>query len=259
MIEDYDSLRRKIGMMVGYGRSVSDWSSDAKKSQDVADILVSGLRSFIYPSPLPGERVPHEWSFLKPTTQLTLTSGTYQYDLPIDFSTFDGPLSYAPNVSTLYCPVVIVDENSVMQRQSVGTASGRPTMAAYRPKKLDQTSGTRYEVVFYPTPDQSYVLNYRYRIGVVDLSSSNKYPPGGEQHSDTVLEACLAAAERTLNDSEDLHSRRFMERLMASVWADRRCSRPQTLGPNRDRSDRPEADLIHPNGEYYVTYNGSVP
>lgn len=70
----YDDLRREIGRFLGYGRDPSEWAGSSDEAIDVDDILKAGIRRVITPSPLPGEKYAHEWSFLRPTTTLTTTA-----------------------------------------------------------------------------------------------------------------------------------------------------------------------------------------
>jgi hypothetical protein len=60
----YDELVRSIGREIDISRDADDW--DAVQTQDVRDIVADGLRQVYWPPPLPGEIVPHEWSFLSP-------------------------------------------------------------------------------------------------------------------------------------------------------------------------------------------------
>jgi hypothetical protein len=112
------------------------------------------------------------------------------------------------------------------------------------------TAATAYEMLLCPTPDAVYSLFYRYSVAISGLdASTNTIPPGGNQHGELYLEACLASAEQMLHDSQGLHSVRFMECLIASVSRDRKVSCPDTLGVNRDRSDVPYFD---PEDHFYT-------
>jgi hypothetical protein len=182
--------------------------------------------------------------------------GRAAYDLPSNFAMFDGPLTYAVGSSVMYPQIEVIPEHVVRQRLSEIT-SGRPIVAAYRPKAIDQTTGTRYELLFAPVPDAAYPMHYRYRVNVSAVDATNSYPPGGESHGETVLEACLAAAEAKLNDGAGIHATLFQERLYASVSFDRKLSAPDFAGYNRDASDRPIARLnTHDCDVHIVTYNG---
>lgn len=61
---DYAALLRQIGREINVSRNAADWSSTT--TQDVADVIASGLRQVYWPPTLPGEMTPHSWSFLQP-------------------------------------------------------------------------------------------------------------------------------------------------------------------------------------------------
>jgi len=64
----YTDYQRIVGYELGFGRDSSLWSSDQTSLVD--DIIQSGLRKFYYPQVINNEQ-QHEWSFLRPTTNLT--------------------------------------------------------------------------------------------------------------------------------------------------------------------------------------------
>ncbi|MFZ5829467.1 MAG: hypothetical protein ACOY3P_05235, partial [Planctomycetota bacterium] len=189
MAVSYESLRRAIARFLGFGRSSSDWTEE--QSEDLNDIVTSGLRRFYTPPPLPGEKYAHEWSFLTPATTLVMTVGSGTYDLPADFAGLEGPITYAPGETALYSPIEITSEHRVRMLQQ-REVSGRPTLAAIRPKAVNPATGTRWEILFDREADAAYVLTYRYRVNSGVLTTVNKYPYGGQDHAETILEACLA-------------------------------------------------------------------
>ena len=258
----YDQLVMRVGHELGIGWVPTTWSVEERQRVDMA--IQSGLRQFYTPAPLRGERYGYEWTFLRPIATLTTIAAQTTYDLPADFSSIDGPITYAPGATLFYRPIEIVAEHQVRSFLSAYTASLRPAMAAIRPKAMDQTTWTRYEIIMCPIPDAAYVLTYRYRVNMLALGDANQYPPGAQQHAETILESCLAAAERMKDGKEGMHTNRFRELLAASVSADRKSASPDGLGYNRDMSDRAGlANGNFPNPHAWqdtlVTYNGSVP
>lgn len=252
----YSILDREIGRFLGYGRETADWADDTDKVTDIEDIRKAGLRRFYYPPPLPGERYSHEWSFLGPVAELTTTEDDADYDLPADFAGMvSATLSYDPDSVLFYYTLELTSEERV-RSALVTKYTGKPTMAATRPKALDATAGTRYEMILYPVPDGEYTIHYRYRVNPAPLTATNKYPYGGQEHGETIIEACLAAAEAKLNDGVGVHENRFRECLAMSVSHDRRLAAPPRLGYNGDRSD----GGAPPDSRYFadtvVTYNG---
>jgi hypothetical protein len=162
------------------------------------------------------------------------------YDLPTDFADIDGPLTYAAGQSILRTRVDRISAHQLLELTASVVTPGCPRLFAIRPKAIDMSEATTYEMLLSPTPDAVYTLYYNYRVAIPALDgSTNTTPPGGDSHGELYLEACLAAAEQKLHDAQGLHSARFMECLIASVSHDREVSCPETLGMNTDHSDSP--------------------
>lgn len=249
-------LGRLIGDFLEYGAHFATW--DHSQAQRVKLAVETGLRKFYAPMILPGERWSHEWSFLTPRSQIETVSGEYRYDLPADFAMFDGPLTYAPGSSTLYPSLQQVSEHQVMHRLQQGEATCRPEVYAVRPKALDAAIGTQYEILLWPIADDEYQISYRYKLNPAGLGEEANLPFGGQVHAQTIIEACLAAAEEQKGVGNGLHAKKFEECLRASVSHDRQVSSPATLGYNTDRSDAPVNPTMnwHDYDENIVTYNG---
>ena len=163
-------------------------------------------------------------------------SGQYIYDLPDNYGGIDGGFTYTSSNMRRVIPVV--SELFIRKKRAGLNTTGVPDYCAVRPKSSDNTSGQRYEVLFYPRPSSNYTLEYSY-IPLMDvLTASAPYPWGGEPHTETIIASCLAVAEERLNDTRGEKWNRFMERLRASVDFDRRMNTPETLGYVRDGSKR---------------------
>ena len=112
--------------------------------------------------------------------------------------------------------------------------TGRPHLFALRPKNASHTAEQTTELMLYPTPDAAYGIVYHYDAKVVSLSDTNAYPLGGQTHSETILQSCRdIAATRYKDDPGGREHQLFLERLNASIEADRKQS-PKTLGLNED-------------------------
>jgi hypothetical protein len=70
------------------------------------------------------------------------------------------------------------------------------------------------------------------------VDADNPYPVGGETLAAVITQACLSAAESNLDDTEAVHTKRFLELLPLAVRADQEKSSPTTLGPDASRSGR---------------------
>jgi hypothetical protein len=249
-------LMRLIGREMGYGAHSAAWTH--KESSEIKLALEEGLRTFYNPMVIPGDVKAHEWSFLQPVLRITTAEDVDHYDLPEDYASILGPLNHTPSASALYPSVAIVGEHQIRARAQQSSITARPQIAAVRVKPVDATGVTRYEILFWPTPDDAYSLVGRYQSNPKMLSADTSLPIGNRQHAQTVVEACLAAAER-VKGKPGLHQKEFMKCLIASVALDRQQSAPETLGINRDGSDRPqEYDHWHELDATIVTYNGQV-
>jgi len=204
---DYDTLRREIGRFLGIGRSYSVWTAD--QAQDVDDIIAAGLRAFYWP-PIP-EAVG--WSFLEDFGEVQFTPGKSLYALPEDFLGMLGSLTYTENSGQRV--IEEIPDSKMRALYSKGNASGPPVYFSTRTIK-----GT-YALVLYPNPDQQYTVQFPYSFRPGTISSSSPTPLGGPPHAETILESCLAAAEKTLDDTEQVHAKRFAERLVASLKYDK--------------------------------------
>lgn len=251
-------LKRMVGRLSGFGAHSSLWTHSQLKQIEAT--LEAGLRKFYNPMVLPGQRYSHEWSFLCPLATLTTVEGVYDYDLPNDFAMFQGPLTYEPGESNLFPPINIFGEEQLRaRRQFSAESASRPAMGAVVPKRPDGEGRTLYTLTVWPTPSGEFTLHYRYRISPESMPDETTLPIGGPVHAQTILEACLCAAEEMAGVRNGLHAERFLECLRASVSHDLKVSAPETYGYNGDRSDdRYGLDNWHEYNDNLVTYKGQT-
>jgi hypothetical protein len=175
-------------------------------------------------------------------TSVTITAGTTyilghtKYDLPTDFGALDGPITYSPAAQEYVQPIQLVDEGTIRRwRQWHTQWTWSPTMAAVIPKELTATSAQAWRLYLAPTPDTTYVLWYRYQRNPEQLDSTNKYPWGGPLMGQSILYACLAAAERKLHDEEEVYAAKYRETIVAAIDQDKTLGAPAFIGSmNRD-------------------------
>jgi len=225
-----------VAHYLGYGRktSVADGLT-AGQLVEVQGIVNDGLRQFYVPPVLPGQTIAHDWTFLKPTTTIATVADTADYELPDDFGGIEGDLTFGQSEG--YTPIPVRGESQIRIQRQYNTGTGRPRLAATRPKESAGTDGQRFELMLWPTPDTEYTLYYRYRVLPDALTSASiAYPYGGSAHAATIRASCLAAAELA-QETEGPRLNDFMRKLSASISRDCRMG-PQKLGYNADRSDR---------------------
>jgi hypothetical protein len=242
----YDTIKVSVAQFLGYGRTSGNWT--AEQSSVLDEIIQRGIRQFYFP------KNGHVWSFLKPTTSLTMTSSNYNYDMPDDFGGLASEMSYSPDITAN--SITIVPETKILSmRQKFNAITGKPYMCAIRQLTTypNATEGSRYEVIFYPTPDSAYTVYYQYHILMNKLvTSTNPNFYGGMAHSETILESCLAVAEKDINDTLGIHNTTFNEMLVSSTELDLRRFSPIKLGYNSDKSDCIQEDYR----DNAITING---
>lgn len=208
----YDSLVRAVGRFLYDDLTSTSWTAD--QITNVDDVIAAGLRRFYWP-PTPDGVPAHEWSFFRKYGSLTLAAGDYDYNLASDFS-----MLTAPPVLSGYGMLDRVEPGVLLAQKYRKDLSGTPEQFAIRPKTPEVVIGSRYEMLLYPMPAEAGTLVYPYSCEPPMIDAINEYPLGGVVHGETILEACLAAAEATLVDTEGVHSKRFMECLASSIRID---------------------------------------
>lgn len=254
-----DDLRGEVGLFLGWGRGTpsGDEAWTSAKAAAINSCVKSGLRQFYYPPPVEGQENAYDWSFLRPTATFTIPTATSSLALPDDFGGIEGDIAVSSSGTSMFRPLAVYGEGTVRQRFSeLPNTTGRPQMAALCPVKgTGMDHGTRHTLLVWPTSDAAYTLSLRYYVNANYLDSGFPYHMGGTQHAETVLESCLAIAEQRLDDTSAVHSAKFMQRLLASISADRKL-KPQKLGYNGDNSDlRNRLGWRHPL-DSGVTYMG---
>ena len=229
----FNDFRREIALYVGYGADSTQWTTDqtAELGRDVDE----AERWVLYPDTIPGERVPHTWTFLEDTTTLTTASGTYQYTLPSNFGSFVDNQLYWP-LNSGYAPVYRVSDTQILEKRQWADTTGKPLMFGLR--WLPQTAGSRQrqELILWPTPDGTYTFTYKYAILRGKLSQANPFPPGGPRIGQLMIEACKAIGETKKNGSRGEQWALFISRLQSAIMLDKGTNTSRTLGVMRDPS-----------------------
>lgn len=223
----YAWLRRETSGFLGYGYNPD--TMDEEKASKIESFIQSGVMQFYYHPPLPvgdkGEVMAHRWSFLTPVAELPLVNGVSEYDLPEDCAGAIEEFTAATvgtDIAGGPAKISVVDEPSLRQLQQTSQASGLPKYAALRPLRSEGDTAQRWQVVFYPTPNDTRTLSYRYTIAPPPIGEDRKWPYGGKQHAETILQSCLAVAEqRETKDANGPATARFMQRLAASIQFDK--------------------------------------
>jgi len=125
LILAYDSLRTEIADALGWTRTSSKWT--ASQIAVIDKMMQSGYRRFLFPPVLPGETVPHKWSFLEPVAELVAFG-----DLD---GTVNGTPSYSSPSSTVEATTSVFYPGMIGQSLVFDTSGNSYVIAGY-------TSGT---------------------------------------------------------------------------------------------------------------------
>jgi hypothetical protein len=254
-------IERYLARHLGWHPERGEW--DATTQADADAIIGQGLRWFYNPIVLPGEKVAHQWSFMKPTYRFSTVSGQTEYDLPDDFAGIEDRLTYHRSDSAI-CEVQHTSEyriRSLKQSNDAGVVrTGYPELFAVMPHESTAEQPQRYYLILWPSPAGAYELEAPYTSNPLLITGEKPYPLGGQPHAETILAAILAAAESNLEGKRDLRGVEFVERLAGSVSIDRRASAPANYGLNLDPglkrfSRHQNAPSVSFNGTVYTANN----
>lgn len=121
LILQYDALRTEIALELGYGTTSANWS--AAQIAQISRMLNNGYRRFLWPDILPGERVPHQWTFLHPVTTIQLW--------PTTTGAITGVPSYSDPASTITLATGTAYPLMVGKSFVFGTSGNSYTIASY--------------------------------------------------------------------------------------------------------------------------------
>lgn len=237
----FDDIRKEVAALRGLGRDIDAW--DAQGIAWIEGALTRGYNMFLSGS-------SYDWSFLKPLTDLTIVEGTEDLVLPQEFAFLDGDIYFTGDF--FGCPLVVENDARVLRRRnSATTTTGRPQYACITANKPGVAQGQRQILSFWPTADQDYDIALRYSILADALSTSNPYPYGGQAHSNTILEACLAASEQ-MDGQLGIHTTLYAMSLAGSKDYDRKV-KSQTIGQeNRRRRPSRYGNVVTQNSGFYL-------
>jgi len=216
---DYEEVSRTIARRLGYPLSATNQSAEEKQS--IQDCIRCGLRWFYFPT---GE-LTHAWSFLRRYLEISVKAGEVWYELPRDFAGFAG----APALSNAENPLAITDESGIRLRTNKGQESSPPRYTAVRTAEIRGNTG--YQIGLFPActaTDENVqaVIQIWYVFEPPIISADNPWAYGSGVHAETIMAACLAAAEQQMNPETmaqegGVHWQYFQQQLAGSVATDK--------------------------------------
>jgi hypothetical protein len=199
----YDKLTQQVGQFLGWGRD----NYTSTRSEQLSEIVQSGLRQFYYPPPVGG--IMHDWTFLRPWGTILLYDDNWFVDtFPDDFGFVIGDHVVWPvgSSSTRNITVPIINHGRLLEMRATSDTTGRPQYASIMEASPDTGPPQKIRMYFYPTADQDYTFHFHYQIDPYALTSDAGIPHGGPEHAETILESCLAIAEQRFDDAATLHT-----------------------------------------------------
>ena len=164
--------------------------------------------------------------------------GRPSYELPAGFDgNFDGNLHYKTGDNTLWPSIQIVSPAIVRSKKQACNDEDRPLFAAVQPKEFAPATGQRWEITFFPSPDQSWTFYGRYMVRPQMIDGVNKFPFGGSAMAEVFLESCLAVAEKRFIEDAKIHQEEFQKLLIQAIDHDASAFSADFLGYNSDRSE----------------------
>jgi hypothetical protein len=248
LMVSYSELVRHVARFLGYSENLSE-----SQVQIVDVIIQSGVRQFYHPPAVNGVEGGYEWSFMRPHVSMSLEAGKSTYTLPDGFGRLAGDFYFStPAIGRQ--SIVLTSEYRINALAQQDDSPGVPRLASIRYKENMGQHGQAQEVTFYPTPVREFEIHFSFTAYTGRLSINSQYPLGGPQHSELVIESCLAIAEQRENDERGVHTERF-ENLLASAVADDKRKGAMSFGQmGSSEWGGVSVERQHRNGN--VTYKG---
>lgn len=245
----YSDLMAQVGDFLGHGygptRGDPDWPT--REYHRVKDATAGGVLQVYKPAILPGDREPHQWSFLRPVAEVVLASGEDSARLPPDFGGFEGQVAVRLSGTTAQSRETVRRTQAAQiyaLRSNSPSATGPPQWFAEEPVKgVSDERGQRWRIAVWPTPDRAYTLwaQFSFNPAVTD-AGGGEYVYGGQDHPNLFLASVKAWAEAHYDGGGDGVMRSlYMTELAAAVGRDRR-RKGESMGYNGDGRGRVWSD-----------------
>jgi len=202
----YESMEEKTLTVKGGGSYVIKQYADAK------NVYVYGDAS--------GETNGSEWSL----------TADGNFTLPKDFSgDSEGQITYG-NATNRGMYIEWCDESVIREwRANIDSNTGTPIWAAIRPI-VTKSNRRRWELCLYPQPDEHLQVSFRYTVGFDLLVDLTDEPPTPAAHDETIKAACLAVAERDVEDMTGPKMSYYRQVALANSYRIDAQSAPRKLG-----------------------------
>lgn len=221
-------------------------------------IVITGQGSYEITEYTSGTQVTVDASGLNFTGATFSITANGNYNLPDDFGYTDGSMTF--DSVTGFPPVVKMHPEQIRQRRqsAYNLTTGRPCRYAVKPRNKPGTTGQRFHLMLWPTPDSVYTLHYDYFFLSDALDETNEHLPGGMLHGETIVQSCMAIAEEMMIPGETRQRGAYAAMLSASINQDRLAHQADNLGYNGDRSDPVDIRNRHGFQPVYTSIEGVI-
>lgn len=186
----YDDLALRVGEYLGLTPDSSVW--DTAQTAQIDRAIQRGYALFLR------NNGTYRWTFLRPTITVNLVADTTSYTLDDEVVNVEDR-AFITSEQKAYT-IRLVKLSDVRRDLAYFDRTGPPELVALDRLPPTTTEADRTILRVAPKPDGAYTLELQAEIKPNKLTSSTvPIPYGGTQHSETILAACLAAAEEVLN------------------------------------------------------------
>jgi len=168
-------------------------------------------------------------------TAEVITAGTYtlrrvHYELPSDFGGMNSDsFTYRRDEQWHLPNIKVVGEADIRRVDRENNGDVYPRYASITPVSPTTTAVSQWRVRFYPLAEQTYQVEYRYKVAPPKLTDANTIPYGGPYVAEALVAAVVDSAVQKVHDSNDKHEQ-FLSCMRQAIFHDRRNFSPATLG-----------------------------
>lgn len=203
-----------------------------------ADLVVDGA-SYRVASRTSNSEIVLEDTSVTGINDETYSLEQWQVDLPSDFAAFLEPMLHYLGEDSVWHDAKGVGAAQIFRRRQQPALSATvsyPDIFAVVPLSGDRTTNQRFRLMVDPAPSAAVTLTGQYKSNPYAMTSTAPYPMGGQPHAETLVAACMAAAELAMHRRRGDHYARFLELLRDSIALDRRLTGTKSFGYNGDQS-----------------------
>lgn len=203
------------------------------EQRQLARCVKNGLRRFYYPVQVE-QGITWDWSFLKAPFTFVTEVGTQDYVQPYNFGGVVGPLHHVPT-DNIRVPIVKTTVDKILSYRELNISlSLWPMHYAELSAHQGGLKSQRWTLMVWPVPSAVYTFKGVQRILPLAPDGEQIYLYGGPEHSQTIIEACLAAAELQQEAGPGPHAAEFANCLRSSIALDATMHAPEFIGYNGD-------------------------